>query len=148
VIPPGTPLVLDTNICILLARGGVPAERLESRFGLRSRAVAPWISVVTVGELLAFAKRNAWGDRKRDEMEQLLGTLVIVDIRRPAILTAYAALDTHLKQSGTPMGQQNDVWIAATAVGTGAVLLTTDRDFDALHPHHLRREWVDPASLR
>jgi tRNA(fMet)-specific endonuclease VapC len=148
VIPPGTPLLLDTNICILLARGGVPAERLESRFGLRSRAVVPWVSVVTVGELLAFAKRNAWGDRKREGLEQLLGTLVVIDIRRASVLRAYATLDTHLKRSGTPMGQQNDVWIAATATGTGAVLLTTDRDFDVLHPDHLRREWVDPASLR
>ncbi|HEV3050299.1 MAG TPA: type II toxin-antitoxin system VapC family toxin [Longimicrobium sp.] len=147
-IPPGTPLLLDTNICILLARGGVPAERLESRFGLRSRAAAPWVSVVTVGELLAFAKRNAWGDRKRDGLEQLLGTLIVIDIRRASVLRAYAELDTHLKRSGTPMGQQDDVWIAATAAGTGAVLLTTDRDFAVVHPDHLRREWVDPESLR
>jgi tRNA(fMet)-specific endonuclease VapC len=46
------------------------------------------------------------------------------------------------------MGQQNDLWIAATAAATGALLLTTDRDFDDLHPGSLRREWVDPESLR
>lgn len=147
-IPPGTPLLLDTNIVIHLARGGTPAERLESRFGLRSRPLAPWISVISVGELLAFAERNAWGDRKGEALERVIGTLVVVDIRRPAILRAYAALDTHLKRSGTPMGQQNDMWIAATAAATGAVLLTTDLDFELLHPDHLVREWVDPKSLR
>lgn len=146
-IPPGTPLLLDTNIVIHLARGGAPAERLESDFGLRSRPLVPWISVITVGEPFAFAERNAWGARKREALEQVIGTLVVVDMRRPTVLRAYAALDTHLKRSGTPMGQQNDVWIAATAAATGAVLLT-DADFDVLHPDRLIREWVDPESLR
>lgn len=106
------------------------------------------ISAITVGELFAFAERNEWGARKRESLEQLISNLVVLDIRRPGVLRRYAALDTHLKRSGTPMGQQNDVWIAATAAATGAVLVTADRDFDVLHPEHLQREWVDPQSLR
>ncbi|HEX5870624.1 MAG TPA: type II toxin-antitoxin system VapC family toxin [Longimicrobium sp.] len=147
-ISPGTPVLLDTSIVIHLARGGVAAERLESRFGFRSRSLTPWISAVTVGELFAFAERNEWGVRKRESLEQLISNLIVIDIRRPGVLRSYAVLDTHLKRSGTPMGQQNDVWIAATAAATGAVLVTADRDFDVLYPGHLQREWVDPQGLR
>lgn len=147
-ISPGTPILLDTNILIHLTRGGAAAERLESGYGLISRSLAPWISIVTVGEMLAFAERNAWGKRKVDTMRQLVSNLVIVDIRNEAVLQAYAAVDTHMKRSGMRMNEQNDVWIAATAAATGAVLLTTDRDFDPLHPAHLQREWIDPQSLR
>lgn len=147
-IPAGTPLLLDTSVVIHLARGGVAAERLESRFALRSRPFTPWTSIVTVGEMLAFAQRNGWGSRKLDALKQLAGNLVVIDINRHPILNAYAELDTHLKRVGTPIGQQNDVWIAATASATGATLLTTDRDFDVLHPSHIRREWIDPQSLR
>jgi tRNA(fMet)-specific endonuclease VapC len=33
----------------------------------------------------------------------------------------------------------------ATARATGFTLLTTDRDFDRLHPTWLNRIWIDPA---
>lgn len=146
-IPAGTPILLDTNILIHLARGGAASERLESRFGLRSRAAAPWISVVSVGEILAFAERNSWGARRVNALKELMSNLVVVDIRTDAVLRAYASVDTQMKRSGTRMNEQNDVWIAATACATGAVLLTTDRDFDPLHPAHLQREWIDPQTL-
>jgi hypothetical protein len=41
---------------------------------------------------------------------------------------------------------QNDLGIAAIAKATGATLLTTDKDFDHLHPNHLQRIYIDPAS--
>jgi len=37
-----------------------------------------------------------------------------------------------------------DLWIAATAHATGARLLTTDKDFDHLHPAFVQRDWIDP----
>lgn len=39
----------------------------------------------------------------------------------------------------------NDLWIAATAKVTGALLLTTDKDFDHLYPVHLQRDWINPV---
>jgi len=71
-----------------------------------------------------------------------------VDVNREPVLQAYARLDARLHAVGRRMGQQNDLWIAATAVATNATLLTTDLDFDVLHPSDSQREWVDPESLR
>ena len=71
-----------------------------------------------------------------------------MDIGREPVLRAYAAFDAKLTSAGVRMGQRNDLWIAATAAATGAGVLTTDKDFDALHPDSIRREWVDPEALR
>lgn len=147
-IAASTPLLLDTNVLVHLARGGIAAQRLEARYGIQSRRLTPLICVVTVGELLSFARRNGWGGDKLAALEQLAAHLVVVDIDREPVLRAYAAFDAELTRAGTRMGQQNDLWIAAAAAATGAVLLTTDRDFDALHPAHVQREWVDPRTLR
>jgi tRNA(fMet)-specific endonuclease VapC len=148
VIPASTPLLLDTNILIHLARGGIAAQRLEDGYALRSRRVVPWISIVTVGELMSFARHAGWGAAKQNVLEQLVGNLIVIDINRDPVLRAYAELDAGLTRTGSRMGQQNDLWIAATAAATGAVVLTTDRDFDVLHPAQIQREWVDPQTLR
>lgn len=147
-IAASTPVLLDTNIVILLARGGVAAQRLESAYGLGSRRLTPFVSVVTIGELLSFAARNGWGGTRLSALEQLISHLVVVDISREPVLRAYARFDAELIRAGAKMGQQNDLWIAATAAATGATVLTTDRDFDVLHPAHIQREWVDPRTLR
>ena len=39
---------------------------------------------------------------------------------------------------------KNDLWIAATAFVTKATLLTTDKDFDHMHPAFLQRDWINP----
>lgn len=147
-IAASTPLLLDTNILIHLARGGIAAQRLEAAYALASRRLTPFVSVVTVGELLSFAQRNGWGGGKLAALERMIAHLVVVDIGRDPVLRAYAQFDAALTKAGTRMGQQNDLWIAATAAATGAVVLTTDRDFDPLHPAHIQREWVDPETLR
>lgn len=57
------------------------------------------------------------------------------------LLEAYAVIDAHSEATGHSMGK-NDVWIAATAHVTARRLLTTDRDFDHLHPSFLSREYI------
>ena len=104
--------------------------------------------------MLALAEKNGWGEPKRRELDRVLAGLPQVDISKRDILKAYALVDawTHGRPVAAPgdapppkpaksMGK-NDLWIAATAHATGAVLITTDRDFDHLHGVWLNRELV------
>jgi predicted nucleic acid-binding protein len=147
VITEREPLLLDTGIVVLLCRGGEMGQRLDARYALSGRREVPLLSVISVGELLAFARNASWGGRKEARLHEILANLVIVDIQREPVLNAYADLSAHLKAAGRPIGQ-NDLWIAACARATGAVLLTIDTDFDVLHPEWLRRERVDQSTLR
>ena len=83
------------------------------------------ISVVTQAELFSLAKMNNWGKDRLDRLEELLNELVIVDITSNArpILERYAAIDvaSHLMNQNM---KKNDLWIAASAAETGAILLT------------------------
>ncbi|AUX27166.1 uncharacterized protein SOCEGT47_077470 [Sorangium cellulosum] len=88
------------------------------------------ISIVTVGELFAFARRRGWGAERTGKLNQLVNQLVVFDINR-AIIDHYAAIHAFLIGSGRAVGD-NDVWIAATAAATSALLITTDKDFEAL----------------
>jgi tRNA(fMet)-specific endonuclease VapC len=102
----------------------------------------PLVSIVTIGEILAFAKRANWGSSKVAALEDLLPDLEVTAISDD-IVEHYAEVDVFLRQAGNPV-QQNDMWIAATAIASGAHLLTTDKDFDPLYPAHLDRTWIDP----
>jgi tRNA(fMet)-specific endonuclease VapC len=137
-------LLLDTNILIHLLRGNPIGQRIESEFRLRDQVHAPLISIVTVGEILAFAQKKGWGMAKVESMEALLRQLVIVDIHSESVLRSYAEVDSFLTAQGHPI-EQNDLWIAATAMAANAHLLTTDKDFDSLAPEHIRRTWINPA---
>ena len=147
-IPESVPLLLDTGVIIHLCRGGVAAEQIEQRYRLTRRRDQPMISVITRGEALAFALRNRWGRPRLNTLAGLFTNFPIIDLNREIIIESYARLNVKTLAIGRRMGQQNDLWIAATAVATGAVLLTPDRDFDDLHPAELVREWIDPVTLR
>lgn len=70
----------------------------------------------------------------------------LIDVRPGALLEHCAVFDAFCESRGRTLGK-NDLWIAATAAMTGAVLLTTDKDFDPLHQEGLlRRVWYDPAA--
>ena len=137
-------LLFDTNVLIHLIRDDALARAISARFELQARPERPLISVITVGESLAFAKKLAWGHKKVDKLNSLLRELVIVDVNSKPVLSRYADIDSHLSRAGRPIGQ-NDMWIGATASAVGAHLLTTDKDFDALDPDFVSRTWIDPA---
>jgi hypothetical protein len=79
-------LLLDTTVVVHLARGREAGRRLDERYGLRARREKPLISIVTVGEMLAFAKRRSWGDEKTKRLVDLARELVVVDIHTDALL--------------------------------------------------------------
>jgi len=78
-------------------------------------------------------------------LTNLLSQIVIVPIDRPEIVEAYAQIDFYCERNGRPMAK-NDIWIAATAFVTKTTLLTTDKDFDHLHPALLQRDWINPVT--
>ena len=51
-----------------------------------------------------------------------------------------------LEGSHRIMGK-NDLWIAATAMATGAELITTDKDFSHLDGHFLKVHYIDANNI-
>jgi tRNA(fMet)-specific endonuclease VapC len=136
-------LLLDTNVVLHLVRGKATGLALDKAFGLRARPDRPLISVITVGEMFSFAAQLSWGPKKVEALKRLTEELVIVDVRNQSVLEKYAEIDAFLVKKGRRIGD-NDVWIAATAAAAGAVLLTSDKDFDPLHDVFLTRVYFDP----
>jgi tRNA(fMet)-specific endonuclease VapC len=139
----GELFLLDTSVVVHYLRGNQVAQRVEAEFNLLHRTERPLVSVVSVGELLALSKKLTWGRSRSERLLELLRELVVVDINSGPILEAYAEISYATESAGLRMGQQNDLWIAATAKATQAHLITTDKDFDRLHPLHLRRTCID-----
>ncbi len=129
----GAQLVLDTNILVYWLRGKRAAEFLRDEYELGNRRPRPIVPVVVKGETRAFAVHNNWGTRKLDALDELMRQLPIADIGSDAVVARYAALDVESRSVGRKMGK-NDLWIAAVAAVQGATVLTTDKDFDHLHP--------------
>lgn len=138
-------LVLDTNILIYWLRGKAAGERLREEYGLGTRRPRPIVPVVVKGELKALALFLGWGDGRQQKLDELLRALPSADISSAAVIAAYASIDAASRAAGRKMGK-NDLWIAAVAKVQGAVILTTDRDFDHLHPDRVRVEYVPQSS--
>jgi tRNA(fMet)-specific endonuclease VapC len=135
--------LLDTNVLVHLIRDSPIGRWVVQQYDLRNQSLKQLISVVTVGEALSFAKKRAWGLRRTEALADLLRELVVFPLDSEPVLDMYAEIDCHLQKIGRPI-EQNDMWIAATAVATNAHLLTTDKDFDPLDPRFLTRTWIDP----
>lgn len=145
-IPADALVLLDTSVLLPILRGGPVAEHLLQHFSLLQRPERPLVCSVSIGELLRMGVRNGWGEAKLRKLAGLRQQLVVIDIGREVIYRAYADLGAHAQAAGRKLSD-NDLWIAATASVTGAVLLTTDKDFDIFVPSHIEREWIDPKRL-
>lgn len=142
---PSRLLLLDTNIVIHLVRGGLLGQTIDRRFQLRARPERPLVSVVTLGEALAFARQRGWGAARIERLRELLRELVPVNLNSQPVLERYAEISEFLRRNGRTLSD-NDVWIAACASAAEATLLTTDRDFDPLAAQYLDRVWIDPRN--
>jgi len=139
--------LLDTNILLAYIRANQTARNVEATYGLTagtSPADLPLISIVTEAETRALAIRLHWGAAKVAYLNQFLRRLETVPINSQALVDAYVQIEVYSLNIGRPLGSKNDLWIAATASVTSATLLTTDRDFDHLHPRFLTRDWIAP----
>ena len=142
----GAQLVLDTNILVHLLRGKAPGALIEATYGVALRKPRAIIPVVVKGEIRSFAASNHWQAGKMAALDELLATLPWADISFEPVLHAYSELDSYSQSIGRKMGK-NDAWIAAIARVTRAVVLTTDQDFQHLHPDRVQVEYVDPPAL-
>lgn len=139
--------LLDTNVLLVLVRGGAHADHIDETFGLRASKTRPMISVVTHGEIRVLAHRNSWGDKKLAVLDRALTELVTVDINHPDVIDAYVEID--IFSQGYPKGDRNmgknDLWISACAKASQATLLSMDKDI--LHLKEIMSiEYVDQSS--
>lgn len=140
--------LLDTNVLVALIRGNRLGQEIDAEYNLRANLNRSMISVVTVGELYSLGRKFGWGQKKLDTLHALLKELVWIDINRPEVLESYGEIDHYSQKVVKPSRTmaQNDMWIAATAKATRAILLTTDKDFGHLDATHISRIWIDPGS--
>ena len=142
----GVQYLLDTNILLAYVRWQALAQSIEATYQIGTRQPLPIISIVSEGEIRVLAAQNRWGAFKLRMLEEkILDFLTVVPLPYKDVIAAYVEIDDYSRRHGRVMGK-NDVWIAATARVTEATILTTDKDFDHLHPHLITREYVNPNS--
>jgi len=141
---PAELLLLDTNVLIHLARADEVGKWVAENYRLEERAERPLLCTVVEAEIRALASYRKWGARKLEELGKLLDECVRVEVDRPAVIDSYVELYSFARSTGRAIWQknQNDLWLAATARATDAILLTQDADFDFLHPEQIQVELV------
>jgi tRNA(fMet)-specific endonuclease VapC len=144
VLPNGIQLLFDTNILVYGVRGNATWQAIKALCDPPMREPRPQISIVTEGELRSLIEQFGWDTIKRSQGMFLLSYFARMDINSENILDTYAKIDVYSKQTGYTMGK-NDLWVAATASATGAVLVTTDGDFDHLDGVFLTRVRITPV---
>lgn len=93
-----------------------------------------FLAASTVAELRYGALLADWGDARRSRLEQAIETTTVVPVS-DALLTTLAELRFACRRAGHPLADPvhaNDLWIAASAVHTGFVLVTADRVFEGV----------------
>ena len=136
-----TRYLLDANhLGAALARVSPLRERIHAahRQGARFGTIVPVLCEVQAG--LQFAKRPA------SCIEQLNRLLAVVRIwpLEPTIAEHYGKTYAQLKLAGRVLSQV-DLLLAAACRQSGWVLLTTDRDFEAL-PDIRQENWLIPLA--
>ena len=117
--------LLDTNICIYIAKYNPPAVR--NRFAQHS-ADELAMSVITLGELCYGAEKSQSPKKTFAVIEQLTNCIQVAPMTE-SVGTHYGKIRAKLEQSGQPIGN-NDLWIAAHAKAEGWVLVSNnEREF-------------------
>ncbi|NKB66788.1 MAG: PIN domain-containing protein [Candidatus Latescibacteria bacterium] len=115
--------LLDTNGLSALWSGD---ERVLEVLG---RADTVFMSIIVLGELHAGFRG---GTQLQENRTRLAEFLTKPTVRLPELSAdtaeVYGLLKDQLKRAGTPI-PINDVWLAAQAIETGAVLITFDHHF-------------------
>ena len=141
-------MLLDTGVLVHIVRESAFWERLGPLLGVRlSEAL---VSRITHGELLSLASRRQWGAIRMAVWEEVFGKMTVLEIT-DEVAEQYAAIQSflHARPKGSQANRgENDCWIAACCIATGATLVTMDQDFNPLHPAMLSRILVRQNSDR
>jgi tRNA(fMet)-specific endonuclease VapC len=117
--------VLDTDVCIDLIRGRVPAEGSESG---RVALAASVVSSVTLAELEVGVAKAPAPSRPRRQLDDFLEQVLVADFDAAAA-RHYGEIRAHLEKKGSIIGPL-DLLIAAHARSRGASLVTANtREF-------------------
>jgi len=138
--------VLDTGILVHYVRQSPLYQTIEKNEKLTEQDCVPFISVVTMGEILSFGIQQNWRQAQLQSLKNLFSKLVVLDINSNdnKLLDTYAEIDSYSKNKlpqdklgrSITMGK-NDLWIASTTRVANATLLTIDGDFDHLNGKYL-----------
>ncbi len=117
--------LLDTNICIYIARHNPPIVR--ERFS-RHAAAELAMSVVTLGELRFGAEKSQSRERALAVIAQLETMMQIAPLTE-SVGEHYGQIRATLQRSGQTIGN-NDLWLAAHARAEGWILVSNnEREF-------------------
>lgn len=117
--------LLDTNICIYIAKHHPPAVR--ARFA-RHAAHELAMSVITFGELRHGAEKSQAREKALTTLQQIARSIQVVPLSEAAG-EHYGQIRADLERAGLPIGN-NDLWIAAHARSAGWTLVTNNtREF-------------------
>ena len=116
--------LLDTGILVHYVRQSTLYQTIEKNEKLTEQDCIPFISVVTMGEIISFGIQQNWGSAKLQFLRNLFSKLVVLDINSndEKLLETYAEIDSYSKNKlptdklgrSITMGK-NDLWIAATS---------------------------------
>jgi predicted nucleic acid-binding protein len=130
--------LLDTTAFSALMRRATNVRTRLANLGSSDRVL---ICTITRGEILYGLTRLAEGKRRKDleaEATKLFNELECVPVPETAA-DHYANVKSAAQKQGTPL-DENDLWIAATALSLSAVLVTTDTDFQRVGALN-REDW-------
>jgi tRNA(fMet)-specific endonuclease VapC len=122
--------LLDTNAISALMRADTRMASWLSSIGPDDRVV---VCAIARGEILFGLERLARG-RRRNELEGKAGKLFAILPCEPVPAAAgdrYANVKVSQQRRGLPL-DENDLWIAATALALDATLVSRDSDFRAI----------------
>lgn len=110
--------LLDTNIIIAAMKGQAEVRARLERTPLEAIVLSP----IVLGELEFGAEKSANPQRNFDRLTELTTRLTLAPIDRSTI-RHYARIRSLLEKQGRGIGA-NDTWIAAHALGLGAIVVT------------------------